>query len=50
YQFASRHYGSHLLVSLTVGLMNLGWLLPVAMWVALGGGAGRMWTVIASVP
>ncbi|KPX41512.1 glycosyltransferase family 4 protein [Pseudomonas syringae pv. tagetis] len=50
YQFASRHYGSHLLVTLTVGLINLVWLLPVAMWVALGGGAGLMWTVIAYVP
>ncbi|RMV74637.1 Glycosyl transferase, group 4 protein [Pseudomonas caricapapayae] len=50
YQFASRHYGSHLPVTLTVGLINLVWLLPVAMWVALGGGAGLMWTVIAYVP
>ncbi|KAA8696901.1 Glycosyl transferase, group 4 family protein [Pseudomonas caricapapayae] len=50
YQFASRHYGSHLPVTLTVGLINLVWLLPVAMWVALGGGAGLMWTVITYVP
>ncbi|GKS04291.1 glycosyltransferase family 4 protein [Pseudomonas syringae pv. theae] len=50
YQFASRHYGSHRPVTLAVGLINLVWLLPVAMWVALGGGDGLAWTAIAYVP
>ncbi|RML63481.1 Glycosyl transferase, group 4 protein [Pseudomonas syringae pv. maculicola] len=50
YQFASRHYGSHRPVTLAVGLINLLWLLPVAMWVALGGGDGLAWTAIAYVP
>ncbi|KTC59821.1 MULTISPECIES: MraY family glycosyltransferase [Pseudomonas syringae group] len=50
YQFASRHYGRHSPVTLTVGLINLVWLLPIAMWVALGDGEGLIWTVIAYVP
>ncbi|MBA1275224.1 MraY family glycosyltransferase [Stutzerimonas azotifigens] len=36
YQHASRRYGSHRQVSLAVGLINLFWLLPIAMVVALG--------------
>ncbi|MCF5585074.1 glycosyl transferase, partial [Pseudomonas syringae] len=50
YQFASRRYGRHLPVTLAVGLINLVWLLPVAMWVALKGGDGLTWTAIAYIP
>ncbi|KAA8714061.1 MULTISPECIES: MraY family glycosyltransferase [Pseudomonas syringae group] len=50
YQFASRRYGKHLPVTLAVGLINLFWLLPVAMWVALKGGDGLIWTAIAYIP
>ncbi|OUM06160.1 glycosyl transferase [Pseudomonas syringae] len=50
YQFASRDYGRHSPVTLAVGAINLFWLLPVAMWVALMGGDGLTWTAIAYVP
>ncbi|MBP1147346.1 Fuc2NAc and GlcNAc transferase [Pseudomonas sp. PvP027] len=50
YQFASRHYGRHLPVTLAVGLINLVWLLPIALWVALGDGEGLIWAVIAYCP
>ncbi len=36
YQHASRHYRSHLPVTLAVGMINLLWLLPIAMAVVLG--------------
>lgn len=36
YQHASRQYKAHLPVMLAVGLMNLFWLLPIAMAVVLG--------------
>ncbi|MFG0379757.1 glycosyltransferase family 4 protein [Pseudomonas sp. zbq_18] len=39
YQHASRIIGSHLPVTLAVALINLCWLLPLAIWVALGGNA-----------
>lgn len=50
YQFASRDYGRHSPVTLAVGAINLFWLLPVAMCVALMGGDGLTWTAIAYVP
>ncbi|WP_055003429.1 MraY family glycosyltransferase [Pseudomonas coronafaciens] len=50
YQFASRDYGKHLPVTLAVVMINLVWLLPVALWVALMGGDGLTWTAIAYVP
>ena len=37
YQFASRHVGSHLKVTLVVLAINLMWLLPIALCVALLG-------------
>lgn len=37
YQFAARHYGGHLPVALGVGAINILWLAPIAIWVALGG-------------
>lgn len=33
YQFASRRYGKHWPVTIVVGLINLLWLLPIAVWV-----------------
>lgn len=37
YQYASRHFGRHLPVTLAVVAINLFWLLPIALWVAFGG-------------
>ncbi|MFJ2326635.1 glycosyltransferase family 4 protein [Pseudomonas sp. NPDC087690] len=37
YQFASRRYGQHWLVTVAVGLINLLWLLPIAV------GVSRFW-------
>ncbi|CAM3197058.1 glycosyl transferase [Pseudomonas floridensis] len=50
YQFASRRYGRHLPVTLAVGLINLVWLLPIALWVALAGADGMTAIVLAYVP
>lgn len=43
YQYASRHCKSHLTISLAVAIINLGWLLPVAIavvWLGLDGASG----------
>lgn len=37
YQHASRQFGSHKVVTLAVVVINVVWLLPLAMWVAAGG-------------
>jgi len=50
YQFASRHYGRHLPVTLAVTAINVGWLLPVALCVALLGLDGALGMVIAYLP
>lgn len=50
YQRASRHYGSHKTVSLTVTVINLCWLLPIALWVGLGDLNGFLGLVIAYTP
>ncbi|SDB07132.1 Fuc2NAc and GlcNAc transferase [Pseudomonas sp. NFACC23-1] len=50
YQFASRHFGSHLSVTLSVGAINLLWLLPMAIWVGVGGIDGVLATFIAYLP
>lgn len=50
YQFASRHYGRHLPVTLAVTAINVGWLLPVALCVALFGLDGALGVVIAYLP
>ena len=39
YQHASRQYGKHLPVTLAVAAINLFWLTPLAVWVALDGNA-----------
>lgn len=50
YQFASRQFGRHLPVTSAVGVINLCWLLPVALWVAHFGLDGAVGAVIAYVP
>lgn len=50
YQFASRRYGKHLPVTLGVGLINLFWLLPIALWVVLMDGEGLTGLVVAYAP
>ncbi|WP_397377509.1 glycosyltransferase family 4 protein [Pseudomonas sp.] len=50
YQYASRQYGRHLPVTLVVGGINILWLLPIALWVGLGGIDGLLGLFIAYVP
>lgn len=50
YQFASRRYGKHLPVTLTVGLINLFWLLPVAIGVTYFKLNGLAGVLLAYVP
>lgn len=50
YQNASRHYQSHKSVTLAVVLINLIWLLPIAMLVAAGAVDGAVGGGIAYVP
>lgn len=50
YQHAARRYGSHGLVSLAVGAINLSWLLPLAVLVALGRVDGLLALLIAYAP
>ncbi|WP_286914069.1 MULTISPECIES: MraY family glycosyltransferase [unclassified Pseudomonas] len=50
YQFASRHYGKHLPVTLAVMALNVFWLLPVALCVVLLGLDGALGLLIAYVP
>ncbi len=50
YQYASRRFGRHLPVTLIVGGINLLWLLPISLWVGLGGVDGLLGLLIAYVP
>jgi Fuc2NAc and GlcNAc transferase len=50
YQYASRRYGKHLPVTLAVAAINLLWLLPIALWVGLGGIDGVLGAVLAYLP
>lgn len=50
YQYASRRFGRHLPVTLAVLGLNLFWLLPIALWVGLGGLDGLVGLVIAYAP
>ncbi|WP_087501555.1 glycosyltransferase family 4 protein [Pseudomonas sp. SID14000] len=50
YQFASRHYGKHLPVTLAVAALNLFWLLPIALCVLLLGLDGVWGVIIAYLP
>ena len=50
YQYAARHYGGHLPVTLTVLAINLLWLLPIAGAVALGVVDGLAGLLLAYLP
>ena len=50
YQFASRHYGRHLSVTLVVTAINLFWLLPLAACVVLWNMDGALALILAYVP
>lgn len=50
YQFASRHFGKHLPVSLGVSFINIFWLLPISLCAALSLMDGAMALVIAYIP
>jgi len=50
YQHASRHYGSHRTVTLSITAINMLWLLPIAMLVVLAGLDAVLGIVIAYVP
>lgn len=50
YQYASRHFGRHLPVTLAVTGINLGWLLPIAVWVGVSGFDGPIGLLIAYFP
>lgn len=50
YQYASRRFGTHTPVSIAVGLINLFWLLPIAMMVALGRLEGLAGVTLAYLP
>lgn len=50
YQYASRQYGRHLPVTLTVLLINVFWLLPVAFCVVYFGLDGALGVTIAYIP
>ncbi len=50
YQFASRRFGRHLPVTSAVGVINLCWLLPVAVCVARFGLDGALGVIIAYAP
>jgi len=49
YQFASRSWG-HKAVSLAVALINLVWLIPIALWVGLGRLEGILGLALAYLP
>ncbi|MDH1010520.1 glycosyltransferase family 4 protein [Pseudomonas nicosulfuronedens] len=50
YQRASRRYGSHLRVSLAVAAINVLWLMPLALLVALGHVSGLLALIVAYAP
>lgn len=50
YQFASRHYGRHLPVTLAVAAINLFWLLPLAAGVVLWSVDGALALIVAYIP
>ncbi|WP_223472945.1 MULTISPECIES: MraY family glycosyltransferase [unclassified Pseudomonas] len=50
YQFASRRYGNHLPVTVAVGLINVFWLLPIALGVIHYGMDGSLGMILAYAP
>lgn len=50
YQYAARQFGSHKVVSLFVGLINLMWLFPISLIVGLGWVDGVAGVVFSYIP
>lgn len=50
YQFASRQFGKHVPVTLAVAIINLAWLLPIALWVGLSRLDGVSGVLLAYAP
>ena len=50
YQFAARRFGRHALVTLAVGVINVVWLLPIALLVGAGWIDGVVGVLVAYVP
>lgn len=50
YQYASRRYGRHLPVTMAVLVINIGWLIPLALITGLGFLDGTVGLVLAYVP
>ena len=50
FQYASRYYGSHKTVSLAIGLINVCWLIPLALWVGSARLNGLLGLALAYVP
>jgi len=50
YQIAARRFNSHKVVSLTVGLINLIWLIPIACMVSMEWIDGLSGVVLAYIP
>src|SRR5690606_23524336 len=50
YQIASRRLGRHLPVTLVVLLINVLWLLPIAIWIIQSGVDGILGLLIAYAP
>jgi Fuc2NAc and GlcNAc transferase len=50
YQFASRRFGKHLPVTIAVGVINVFWLLPIALCVTRFGLDGALGVVLAYAP
>lgn len=50
YQHAARRWGSHLTVTLAVAAINIGWLFPMALMVALGRLDGAVGVLLAYAP
>jgi len=50
YQVAARQYGSHKVVSLSIGAINFLWLLPVAYLVSIQWVDGALGVIIAFIP
>jgi len=50
YQFASRYYGSHKVVTLAIGAINVCWLIPLSLWVGLAGLNGLLGLALAYLP
>lgn len=50
YQRAARRYRSHKAVSLAIAAINIAWLLPIAIWVGMGGLEGVSGMCLAYCP